>query len=102
MVGLKLSFVFIFQGWVLLMSNASFALGVATEIIRILFLSGYGMVNFVFGVAVYFSALFYLVKYAKYLFVEGGGTRLQACGGHLELRTSGRGRIRQRSKQGRQ
>lgn len=65
MVGLKLSFVFIFQGWVLLMSNASFALGVATEIIRILFLSGYGMVNFVFGVAVYFSALFYLVKYAK-------------------------------------
>ena len=44
------------------MSNASFALGVATEIIRILFLSGYGMVNFVFGVAVYFSALFYLVN----------------------------------------
>ncbi len=51
-----------FQGWVLVMSNASFALGVATEIIRILFLSGYGMVNFVFGMAVYFSALFYLVN----------------------------------------
>ena len=69
MVGLKLNFVFIFQGWVLLMSNASFALGVATEIIRILFLSGYGMVNFVFGVAVYFSALFYLVKICQVILV---------------------------------
>jgi hypothetical protein len=43
-----------------------------------------------------------LIRVFLDLLVEGGGTRLQACGGHLELRTSGRGRIRQRSKQGRQ
>ena len=51
------------QGWVLVMSNASFALGVVTEIFRILFMSGYGMVNFIFCMAVYFSALFYLVSH---------------------------------------
>ena len=49
----------------MVMSNASFALGVVTEIFRILFLSGYGMVNFIFCMAVYFSALFYLVRLFK-------------------------------------
>ena len=49
------------QGWSLLKGNLGFALTVISEILRIIFHSGSGMVNFLLSVIVYFTALFYLL-----------------------------------------
>jgi predicted PurR-regulated permease PerM len=49
------------QGWNLLKGNLGFALTVITEVLRILFQSGSGMINFVLSTTVYFTALFYLL-----------------------------------------
>lgn len=50
------------QGWSLLKGNLSFALTIISEILRILFHSGSGMVNFLLSMIVYFTALFYLLS----------------------------------------
>ncbi len=50
------------QGWTLLKGNLGFALTVVTEVLRILFHSGSGMINFVLSTIVYFTALFYLLS----------------------------------------
>ena len=50
------------QGWSLLKGNLGFALTVISEILRVIFHSGSGMVNFLLSVIVYFTALFYLLS----------------------------------------
>ena len=50
------------QGWSLLKGNLGFALTVISEILRIIFHGGSGMVNFLLSVIVYFTALFYLLS----------------------------------------
>ena len=50
------------QGWTLLKGNVGFAITIITEILRILFHSGSGMVNFLLSLIVYFTALFYLLS----------------------------------------
>ena len=50
------------QGWTLLKGNVGFAMTIITEILRILFHGGSGMVNFMLSMIVYFTALFYLLS----------------------------------------
>ncbi len=50
------------HGWSLLKGNLGFALTVLTEMLRIIFHSGSGMVNFLLSIIVYFTALFYLLS----------------------------------------
>lgn len=50
------------QGWSLIKGNLGFALTVISEILRIIFQGGSGMVNLFLSVIVYFTALFYLLS----------------------------------------
>ena len=58
------------QGWTLLKGNVGFALTILSEVLRILFHGGSGMINFVLSVVVYFTALFYLLASNEYKPVE--------------------------------
>ena len=56
------------QGWTLLKGNVGFAVTLISEILRILFHSGSGMVNFLLSLIVYFTALFYLLSSSNQIY----------------------------------
>ena len=56
------------QGWTLLKGNVGFAITLISEILRILFHSGSGMVNFLLSLIVYFTALFYLLSSSNQIY----------------------------------